>query len=304
MTTVLESDGGRVVRAVLLVLSAILCFDVMSIMVRFLLPYYSAPELSAYRNVLGIVPSLALMVWTGELRFRGSHLMVRNWPLAVSRGVAVALAQLCFYTALAHLELATVSALAQTNAMFVVLLSVVLLGERVGLWRYAALIMGFLGAVWILRPGSDAFSIWALMPVGAALCYGYSVVTVRKFDASVSNGLLFLYASVAAAVGAVIIAAFTTDFTPLRSVADGALIFSMAVLGGIGVLLMMLAYRMAAPSVLAPFGYFGILSAFSFGWLIFGEAPVDRLFPGVFLIVGAGALIMWRENRARRPVAD
>ncbi len=295
-----ETDSGQVVRGVLLIFGAILCFDMMSIIVRFLLPYYSAPELSAYRNVLGILPSLALMIWTRELRFRGSQLYIRKWPMALARGFAVALAQLCFYTALGHLELATVSALAQTNAMFVVLLSVLLLGERVGPWRYLAVALGFAGAVLILRPGSDAFTVWALMPVGAALCYAFSMITVRKFDADVSNALLFLYASVAAAVGAVVIAAITTDFTPLRSLADAGLILTMATLGGIGVLFMMLAYRAAAPSALAPFGYFSILSAFSFGWLIFGEAPLDRLFPGVFLIVGAGALIMWRENRLAR----
>ncbi|MEX0285375.1 MAG: DMT family transporter [Paracoccaceae bacterium] len=296
----IESDSGQVVRGVLLILGAILCFDTMSIIVRFLLPYYTAPELSAYRNVLGIVPSLALMLWTRELRFRGSKLYIRKWPVAVARGLAVALAQLCFYTALGHLELATVSALAQTNAMFVVLLSVLMLGEKVGPWRISAVVLGFVGAVWILRPGSDAFSVWALAPVGAALCYSYSMITVRVFDRDVSNALLFLYASVAAAVGAVIIAWFTTDFTPIRSLVDGGLIFIMATLGGVGVLFMMLAYRMAAPSALAPFTYFSLLSAFLFGWVIFGEAPVDTLFPGVLLIVGAGALIIWRENHVAR----
>ena len=62
---------------------------------------------------------------------------------------------------------------------------------------------------------------------------------------------------------------------------------------------MMLAYRMAAPSILAPFGYMGILSAFFFGWLFFGEFPVESLFPGVLLIVGAGAIILWREQRTQ-----
>ena len=65
---------------------------------------WTAPELSAYRNVLGMVPSLALLVWTGELRLRGSNLRIANWPVAVGRGVAVAFAQLFFYAALARLE--------------------------------------------------------------------------------------------------------------------------------------------------------------------------------------------------------
>ena len=283
--------------AVLLLLAAICCFDIMSLLVRILSARYAAPELSAYRNVLGIVPSVALLLWTGELRLRGTSLRIENWPLAVARGIAVAFAQLFFYTALGKLELATVATLGQTNALFVVLLSVILLGERVGPWRVGALLAGFAGVVWILRPGSDAFSSAGFYPIAAAFCYALSMVTVRMFGPGTSNGLLYLYSSASAAVGAVILAAFTTEFTPLQSLADAALIFTMGVLGGVGVLMMMLAYRSAAPSLLAPFGYFGILSAFFWGWMVFGEAPVDTLFPGVLLIVGAGALIMWRENR-------
>lgn len=289
--------GGTALKAVALLLAALICFDIMSLLIRFLSVRYSPPELSAYRNVLGIVPSLALLVWTGELRFRGSNLRIEKWQLAIGRGLAVAMAQLFFYSAIARLELATVATLGQTNALFVVILSVVILRERVGPWRVGALVIGFVGVIMILQPGSDAFTTAALFPVGAAFCYALSMVTVRLFSEDVSNALLYLYSSAAAAVGAVVLAWFTTEFTPIASLVDAGMIFVMGVLGGIGVLFMMLAFRMASPAVLAPFGYFQILTAFFFGWVAFGEAPVDQLFPGLLLIVGAGALIMWRENR-------
>jgi drug/metabolite transporter (DMT)-like permease len=295
-----KPDQKQALQAIGLLLLALVCFDLMGVLVRVLSAHYSPLELSAYRNVLGIVPSLALLVATGELRFRGSNLRIEKWPLAVFRGLVVAVAQVFFYGALAVLELATVSALAQTNALFVVILSVVLLGERVGPWRVAALVIGFAGAVWIMRPGSEAFSIHALLPVGAALCYAFSMISVRFFGPGTSNALLYLYASGAAALGAIVLAALTTEFTPLQSWADAGLIFGMSILGGTGVLFMMLAYRMGEPSVLAPFGYFGLITAFVFGWVFFGEAPIDTLFPGVLLIVGAGVLIIWRENRGKR----
>ncbi|UYV39276.1 DMT family transporter [Rhodobacteraceae bacterium D3-12] len=292
-----QADRLVALKAVGLLLLALLCFDMMSVLVRFLSARYAPPELSAYRNVLGIVPSIGLLIWTGELRLRGSNLRIEKWPLAVARGLAVALAQLFFYASLAKLELATVATLGQTNALFVVILSVVILRERVGPWRIGALILGFVGVVWILRPGSEAFTTDALLPVAAALCYAVSMVTVRFFGPQTSNGLLYLYASGAAAVGAILFAAVMTEFSAISSWLDAAMIFMMGIIGGTGVLFMMLAFRMAAPSLLAPFGYFAILSAFVVGWLVFDEAPVDTLFPGVILIVGAGALIMWRENR-------
>ena len=282
--------------------AAILCLEMMAVLVRVLLDtgHYNASELSAYRNVFGVIPSLLLLVYTGDLKLRGTSLRVEKTPLALFRGVVIAVAQLFFYTSLGSLELATVSALGQTNALFVVLFAVFLLGERVGIWRVASLFMGFAGAAWILRPGSDAFSWSALFPIGAAVCYAYTMVSVRQFSLSTSNALLYLYSSAGAAVGAIAIAIFTTEFSPLQSWSDAGTIFLLSMLGGCGVLFLMLAYRTAAASILAPFGYFGILVSFSFGWFFFGELPVDKLFPGVLLIVGAGIMIIWRESKEDR----
>jgi drug/metabolite transporter (DMT)-like permease len=73
----------------------------------------------------------------------------------------------------------------------------------------------------------------------------------------------------------------------------------MSICGGFGVIFLMIAYRQADATVLAPFSYFGILTAFSFGWVLFGEFPVDKLFPGVILIIGSGLVILWREQHAK-----
>ncbi len=88
----IRTNKALIIRAVLPLLSAIICFDLMSVLVRFLLDRYSAQELSAYRNVLGIISSLALLIYTGELRLKGSVLHIEKWPLAFLRGIAVALA--------------------------------------------------------------------------------------------------------------------------------------------------------------------------------------------------------------------
>lgn len=286
--------------AVLLAMTAIVGFDVMGVMVRLLGERgYGAAELSAYRNVLGVIPSLLLMAWMQELRLSRDALRVSRPKLALFRGVTVAVAQLCFYTALGLLELATISALAQTNSLFVVLIAVVLLGEKVGPWRIFALVLGFVGAVWILRPGSDSFTPAALLPVIAALCYGFTIVSVRLFAPSDSNALLYLYSSAASAAGAIVIALLTGGFSAPGSLGDFLMIFVMSMAGGIAVLLLMLAYRMADPSALAPFSYLGILTAFGFGYVFFGEAPIDTLFPGVILIVAAGIVIIWREHFVR-----
>ena len=154
------------VRAILICLVAYLCFDLMSIHVRYLSASYSAQELSVYRNIFGILPSIVLLWYTRELSIRPSDYKLDQWKLALSRGFVVAIAQLMFYTALGQLELATVSALGQTNALFVVLLAILMFREKVGLWRWGAVIIGFIGAIWIVRPGTDVFSWIALLPLG------------------------------------------------------------------------------------------------------------------------------------------
>ena len=285
------------IRAILVCLLAYLCFDLMSVHVRILSVRYSPQELSVYRNVLGVLPSILLLIYTRELSFDIKDYKIKKWKLAFGRGLLVALAQLLFYTALADLELATVSALGQTNAIFIVLIAVIFYGEKVGAWRWSAVIIGFGGAVWIMQPGSNMFTWTAALPIGAAFCYAASMVTLRSFDVSISSAIIYLYSSVAAALGAILLATGTTDFSPIQSMSDALLIFSMSLCGGFGVVFIMYAFRQAPASVLAPFSYFGILTAFGLGWIVFDELPLDKLFPGVILIILSGLTILWREER-------
>ena len=101
------------IRAILVCLLAYVCFDLMSVHVRILSVRYSSQELSVYRNVLGILPSILLLAYTRELSFSISDYKIKKWKLAFGRGLFVAAAQLLFFTALANLELATASALRQ-----------------------------------------------------------------------------------------------------------------------------------------------------------------------------------------------
>ncbi|MFT4717494.1 MAG: drug/metabolite transporter (DMT)-like permease [Paracoccaceae bacterium] len=299
LTTDRQPTRQTVFKAVAFVLLAILFFDAMSIAVRFLLVRYSAQELSVYRNVLGVIPSLVVMIWVGELKLRGTKLKIRQWKMAMARGLVVALAQVFYFAALGRLEYATIAALMFTNALFVVALSVPVLRERVGAWRWGAVLFGFLGVMLILRPGTDTFTLAALLPVAASFCYAIAGLMVRKIDRDVSTALLYLYSAVAAALGALVLALLTTDFTTVDTVKDAGMILFMGLAGGCGVLALTIGYRAVPPSIVAPFQYFGLLSATAIGFLFFGELPLETLFPGILLIIGSGLLILWREGRKR-----
>ena len=296
----MPSGSDTTARAIAISILALVLFDMMGLLIKFLSPRYSAAELSAYRNFFGLIPS-ALALWMSAAWRRGDRrLAIRQWPLATIRGAAVTLAQLCFYLSLGAMAFATATTISYSVALFTTALSVPLLRERVGAVRWAAVGVGFAGVVLIMRPGTEAFDWVLLLPLGAAALYAFSAVTARLIDADVPTPLFNLHTSAVAAIGSLALALALGGFTPLHSASDAALIVLMGLFGGSAVLCLIIAFRMTEPSNLAPFNYFGIPIAFALGWLFFDEAPIDTLFPGALLIVAGGLLIVLRERRLRR----
>jgi drug/metabolite transporter (DMT)-like permease len=157
-------------------------------------------------------------------------------------------------------------------------------------------LIGFFGVVMVVQPGTDRFSIYALLPLAASAFYALVSVTARLFDDEVPSPLVNLYSSFTAAIGAFVLAYFWAGFTPIASATDLGWIIAMGGFGGTAVLFLIVSYRMTEQSNLAPFSYFGIPIAFVLGWLLFDEAPWGTLFPGAILIAAGGLLIVWREK--------
>ncbi len=286
--------------AIVLSLVALVLFDAMGLVIKHLSDSYSAAELSAWRNLFGIIPAVVALSMSRGWHQSGRRMRMRQWKLGLSRGAVVTLAQLCFYLSLGQMEFATASTITYANALFLTALSVPLLGERVGWMRWGAVSIGFVGVILVLRPGSDAFTPVALLPLGAAALYALVTVQARTVDDDVPTPLVNLYSSAAALVCSVLLALALGGFSPIRSLADFGWIVAMGGFGGTAVLLLVVSYRMTEPSNLAPFSYFGIPLAFVLGWVFFAEAPWDALFPGALLIAAGGLMILWRERRMQR----
>ena len=286
--------------AILISVVALVLFDLMGLLIKYLSTSYSAVELSAYRNAFGLIPSVIALWMTASWHQNGRTLAVRQWRLAMLRGVAVTFAQLMFYISLGLMAFATATTISYSTALFTTALAVPLLGERVGLVRWSAVVIGFVGVLLITRPGADAFEWSALLPIGAAALYAFTAVTARLVDDDVPTPLFNLYSSATAAVGAIVLALLFGGFSQIASLRDLGLIALMGAFGGSAVLCLVVSFRMTEPSNLAPFTYFGIPIAFAFGWLFFSEAPIDDLFPGALLLVGGGLLIIYRERRVSR----
>lgn len=293
-------DGDRTGLAIILSLLALALFDMMGLIIKHLSPAYTAAELSAYRNLFGMVPSVAALWASKQWRQSGKSLRLRQWKLALFRGASVTFAQLAFYASLGLMAFATATTISYSMALFITAFAYPLLGERVGPLRWIAVLIGFAGVLMVTGLGRDAFSWAALLPVGAASLYALSAVTARMMDDDAPTPVVNLYSSVAALVGAFLLAAALGGFTPLRQASDLLWIFAMGSFGGVAVLCIVLAFRMTEQSNLAPFNYFGIPMAFVFGWLFFDEAPFGDLLPGALLIIAGGLMVVWRERRMAR----
>lgn len=298
----MQKTSDNAVLAILISIAALVLFDLMGLIIKHLSTRYSAAELSAYRNLFGLVPSVIALWMTTGWRKGGRSLRIRQWKLAALRGLSVTFAQLMFYLSLGIIAFATATTISYTTALFTTALAVPILRETVGWVRWLAVAVGFVGVMMILQPGSDAFTWALLLPVGASFLYAFSGVTARLIDPDVPTPLFNLHSSAFAAVGSFMLAMAVGGFSPLASLEDLGFIILMGMFGGSAVLCLVVAYRMTEPSNLAPFSYFGIPIAFALGWLFFDEAPVDDLWPGAVLIVIGGLMIVYRERRLRRPV--
>ena len=284
--------------AVFTIILAIFLFDVQGAIIKHMGSRYPVEQIAFFRNLFGIFPNLVfLLYFSTDWRKRGMHWKLDRWKLGLGRGLILSCAQLCFYYSLQHMQLATATTLAFSGPLFITLLSVPLLGHSVGWWRGLAVVLGFLGVVMVMQPSSDAFGLVALLPIGAAFFYACGSLLSRLFDATVPTALISIYGSVGAMVIALIIALASGHWTELTSIVDWFWFVGMGTVGGLAVLLLITAYRMAEPSSLSPFEYFGIPFSFILGWLFFGEMPFDSLFPGVILIVFGGLLVIWRERK-------
>ena len=288
----------------LVLIFGITLLGIMGAMIKHLGEHYSPTFLAVARNIFGFLPVLFILIITKKTKSIFSLAGKKNTLLLVIRGGSIAVAQFCFYLALMKLEFATASTLVFAGPLFLTALSVPILGARVGVWRWTAVTIGFLGILLIMDVGTNVFNIFALLPLGAAFGYALSSVLVKLFSNEMPTAQIQFYTQAITLFSAIALLIMFSGYSVIMSINDLFLISLMGISGGCGVLCLISAYRMTEPSIIAPFEYFGIPLSIFLGWAFFAEFPISKLFPGVFFIVGAGVLIIWREEKNSRALKN
>ena len=239
------------------------------------------------------------------LRAPGRGLLRSRAPgLQVLRGLGVVASAILFITGLQHLHLAEATAINFISPVFVTVMSVVFLGERAGWRRWSAIGVGVLGMLIILRPGSDAFTLAALFPIGSAVAWASAVTVTRRIGAvDAPETTLFWTAGVGFAVVTLVLP-FLMLFSPagvtLPNLSQIGLGLLVGIFSAAAQYLVVLAYRAAPASVLAPFSYTQLLTSGLLGVAMFGHVPDGWTLLGATVIAASGLYMAHRERvRAR-----
>ena len=291
-----KTDLKKTYLAIVTMLLAILCVDMYMVVIKFLGNEYTVIQLAVFRNIAGVIPLFILILFTKEYISVFRNLNNKFIILSFFRGLAFLSMNIFIFISVINLEFATAMVLTFSSPFFIVILSIIFLKDKVGIYRWSAIFIGFFGVVLIVQPGSDIFSFYSIFPILTAIAWALSVIILKFIPDGHSTAKIQLYTLIFNVIGGVVLFLLTTGHAEIKSIQDFFLMTLTGILGGTAAILFIYSYRLISASKMASFEYFGIPSSFVLGWLFFNEAPWEQLFPGVFVIVFAGMIIIWRDK--------
>ena len=291
-----NTDLKKTYLAIVTMLLAILCVDMYMVVIKFLGNEYTVIQLAVFRNIAGVIPLFILILFTKEYISVFRNLNNKFIVLSFFRGLAFLSMNIFIFISVINLEFATAMVLTFSSPFFIVILSIIFLKDKVGIYRWSAIFIGFFGVILIVQPGSDIFSFYSIFPILTAIAWALSVIILKFIPDGHSTAKIQLYTLIFNVIGGVVLFLLTTGHADIKSTQDFFLMTLTGILGGTAAILFIYSYRLISASKMASFEYFGIPSSFVLGWLFFNEAPWEQLFPGVFVIVFAGMIIIWRDK--------
>lgn len=283
-----------ILRAILAMIFSVMCFSVLTAISKTLSQFFPVIEVIWARYAFAFVLMMVLFLpGAGRNLFRWN-----NVPSQIVRGLLLFFSSYLYFHGVVYMPLATAASISLTSPLIVTALSASFLKEPVEGRRWAAVALGFTGALIVVRPGQAHFDWHALLIVGSTTCSAFYQLFSRRYgqterpDAS---------ATMATIVGTVVAA----PFLPFEWVAPTAwwhwaLMAGMGVMAGVGHYFMTIAYSQAPAAIIAPFSYLQLIGSALLGYLIFGDLPDFWSWVGAAVIVSSGLYIGHRERLRHR----
>jgi drug/metabolite transporter (DMT)-like permease len=249
---------------------------------------YAVPQILSVRFLIFCLFALAI-ARPKSLRaaFRSHHPY-----LQIARSLIITIEVGVFIVAFRYLPLADAHAIAGIAPLLVTALAVPVLGEKVGLRRWSAIAIGFVGLLIIVRPGMGVFNPAALIPLAGAVLWAVYQILMRKVaEDSAATSLLYM-----AVIGAVVMSVLAPFYWQPPDATGWLLLLALGVIGSLGHYILIKAFQAAPASTLQPFHYAVLLWATAVGYLVFGDLPDIWTMLGAAVIAGSGLYAAYRER--------
>lgn len=287
------APSGNVLTGLALAGAGYACFAVQDATVKWLVGSYSVPQILFLRSVVIVAISMVFARAGGVEPFWKS----RNLGWLTMRAMLLLGAWLCYYNAARHLALAEMTTLYFVAPILVVMLSIVVLREKVTAARWLAVIAGFAGVVIVADPTGRPDLMPALLVLAAAFMWAWSVILVRVVSRKDSTLSVMAVSSL---FFAVVCGAMLPFLWRTPDLLGWGLILGFSLASAAGQYLVYEGFRYAPASALAPVEYTGLVWAFFYGYAIWADVPTLKVILGAGLIVAASLGLVWWERRAAR----
>ena len=302
-----DLPADRTALAIALAMLGVICITFADIATKWISTDISLWQLLTMRSIVGLVLILPVLLISRRL----SSLRIKNFPTLATRTLIMCVTYVLFFTSLGQLPLAIVAGAFFAGPMFMVVLSVIMLKESVGIWRILSVISGFIGVLLILRPDSADFAPIMLLPVASGFCYALAQVYTRKYckqedPLAISYWLTFTFMFMGLSGMAIVY--WLADGSVTHFLNHPAIITALMptlIIAAIGISSLIMHFSMAAAyqnapaSLIAPLEYMYLPMAVIGGMIWLDETPTLSALIGIAIIISSGLIIAWRERVMR-----
>jgi drug/metabolite transporter (DMT)-like permease len=260
---------------------------------KWLLQDYSIYQVLLLRTVFSLLPIVIVLRHEGGIvRLRGARVWV-----CLGRGCLAVACFVLFLAALPLMPLTDIFAIVMSAPLLISALSALVLKERVTFRRWVAILIGFAAVLVMVRPGGDVVSPGALLVVGAVVVYSFTMILTRRLGSTESAGAMTFYSALVFLTVGLIVAPF--GWIPLTPIGM-LLMAATGLLAGSAQYCLTEAFRIAPPSLVAPFEYTSLLWAMLFGFLVWGDVPTALVLVGAAVVIISGTYVLHDERTSQR----
>lgn len=291
--------------------TGIFIFSLQGIAVKWIGGDYSIMEIVLFRSMVAMPVTLLFFRFEGGKGFPRT----KQARLEYTRGFFLFISYMTGYMALVSLPLAEIDAIRFSGPLMITILSVLFLGEKVKLYRWIALIVGFTGILFVVKPGTTSFDLGSIFALLSVLSYAIAVLLTRKLQETDSSATQAYYSSLVYAIAAIILNPLSFLITDMPEIHPGIdflfrawqtpilidllVMFGLGLIWAGGIYFMARAYSTAPASAIAPFEYISLPINIMWGFFLFQEVPLVTTWIGAMLTIGSGLFILYRDQRVK-----